>query len=351
LESWKKLSEMTEPEEQAKLVHAYAGTYHGGGHMNFKHPRPETVNNTHIRENGASLWSLMEMTESGMGSDNITAAEACALWLAEHPNEPKLESDWTRHYELRLAYERQMLEAQGGRAAMIEMEVGGWLGNYQIRKVNKSNATGRVVSVQIFAPPRYSKDNKPALIVVNIERLDVSAYRPPSEADKAALEEIKKAEKAAAPKKAVCPLINPTYADAERLQAILNERYKADHCARHLKAYGRDYADEFKPSTVCRITQKTYSEVSKGSYARAETRGLCRDGNLEERQYNMYSRERTERERLRGPAVCLVRTTGGDGSNYGPRRLIVLTDKAQKPFPAEVWEKYNPQPKLELATV
>ena len=46
-------------------------------------------------------------------------------------------------------------------------------------------------------------------------------------------------------------------------------------------------------------------------------------------------------------ALCQLRQTWGDGeskmSNQSPaRRVIVLTDKPQKPLPAAVWETYTP---------
>lgn len=287
----------------------------------------------------------------------IEAAAVAREWLdAKGWETPKpfdfTKGDWHQHLTLRLAYENQMLEAQGGRAAFVEMEVGGWVGSHQIRKVNKSNATGRVVSVTIAAPTRANFDKKGqpysetnprpmTLHTLTVERMAADIYRPPTDEERAALIATKKAEKAAAPKKDPCPLVNPLDDEAEDLQAILNERAKADHCRRHLKAYGRDYADQFKPSTVCRIPQGTYSAASQGSYARAETRGLCRDAELEDRRTNMYCREEKERRERIGKPVCQIRITGSDGSDYGAKRVIVLTDKPQKALPAAVWEAYT----------
>jgi len=65
---------------------------------------------------------------------------------------------WAKHYELRLAYERQMLEAEGGTAAAVEMEPGGFIGRHQIHKVNKSPITGLVVSVAVRGPSSNSYD-------------------------------------------------------------------------------------------------------------------------------------------------------------------------------------------------
>lgn len=257
--------------------------------------------------------------------------------------------DWIAHLELRLAYENQMLEAQGGRAAHVEMVPGGFIGQRQIQKVNKSHVTGRVVSVLVrdnhassvnrWGNPWPDGVAKILSHTIETERLPVNAYRAPTAEELAAFEIAKKARKAAAPTKEVCPLINPTDADAERLQAELNARALSSHCRRHLKAYGKDYADSFKLSTVCRIVQATYSAASSGSYARAETRGLCKGVEIEPQSSNMWSSSAKSEAERRGPALCKIRITQSNGSDYGAKRVIILTDKPQKPLPASVWEK------------
>lgn len=145
--------------------------------------------------------------------------------------------------------------------------------------------------------------------------------------------------KGAAPKSDPCPLINPTDADAERLQATLNEKTKADLAAR--KARGA-WAEEYTESKVLRIPQAVYSRFSKGSYASAQTRGLFRGGAMAGTYYraNEKLREQFGRE------VCQVRATSG--GNYMADRVIVLTDKPQKPLPAAVWE-LSAQEKAEKA--
>ena len=280
--------------------------------------------------------------------------------LRKFEKSPSYYPNWLEHTKLRLAYENQMLEAVGGRAALVEMEVGGWIGSHQIHKVNKSNASGNVVSVEI----QYMSDSNqygrewsdgkgPRLLkmLYNVERLKASVYRAPTPEEKAAfLEAVKiaKKERAATAPKGV-PLINPTDADAERLQDALNNEAKAAHCESHLRRYGKDYADQFKPSTVCRIKQATYSAASKGSYAQAETRGLCRNMKMEPRATNMWNSQAVENAKLRGPKVCEIRTTGSDGMDYGARRVIVITDKPQKPLPAAVWESAPAQAELVTA--
>lgn len=349
---FKKLSLMTDPEKQNELVRHYLGHYCHTSY-NFKHPRPETVTNDHIKENGSSLYTLMGMVQSGYGSSDITGAEACAMWFAEYPNEPKQDDCWTEHYKLRLAYENQMLEAQGGRAAHVEMIAGGFIGSHQVQRVNKSPATGRVVSVMVkertHGKDRWGNDDPKApefrLVQIDTERLPADAYRAPTDDELAAFNAEQKQAKARAKEaraKTAIPLINPTEADAERLQAIWNERAKARHCAAYLKEYGRDYADDFKPATVTKIKQETYSANSKGSYARAETRGLRRDAHLAPRESNMYNEAQAKRDKEQGPAVCNIRITYGGDGQFTPRSVIVLTDKPQKPLPAAVWKALKP---------
>lgn len=295
-----------------------------------------------------------KIMQQARGGDETPVAHVwCGLgrgghWVAEKHLEgiKAAYASSIQHLNLRLSYETQMLEAQGGRAAFVEMEVGGWIGEKQIRKVNKSSATGRVVSVEVmgttsgFTKESGYKEHKTwaCPVLVNVERLAVDAYRAPTDEDKKAIAATIKAEKAALPKAPACPLVNPTNEDAARLQQALNERAKEDNDARQIRAYGKVYT-EYKPSTVCRIPQAVYSANSKGSYARAETRGLCRNMELESRKSNMYNREEKEAEKRRGPKVCEIRTTSSDGSDYGARRVIVITDKPQKALPVAVWSK------------
>lgn len=342
LDTWRKVQAIEDPEKQTALAKQLSGYL--SGRSTYAHPRPETVTSPYIQKNGGSLYELLHMVEREDGSSDITGAEACALFFSTH-QELGEEGDWLTHYRLRLAYEEQMLEAQGGRAAHVEMEPGGFIGNYQIHKVNKSPATGRVVSVHVWHPGRkvYKLGDRvlsPGLEQLNVERLSKEAYRPPTDEERAAFVEKVKADKAK--RKAEAPpaiqLINPTDADAQRLQDLWNARAKASHCARHLKSYGRDYAEEFKPVEIIRTTQAQYSASSKGSYARAETTELCKDG-YEYRHFSgCYGHEREAALKRQGPVVCKLRTASS-GDFYGPRRVIVITDKPQKPFPAALWEK------------
>jgi hypothetical protein len=343
--AWEKvasLPDLPESSEAWNLAHNIANT--SGDWGGYKHPEPDQVSE-YVREHGASLWSLLT-NEHGR---RITGHEAAALYLGrrKHPDDPgNSVNRWINHLRLRLAYENQMLEAQGGRLAHVEMEPGGWIGQHQVYKVNKSPATGRVTSVAVRVPKtnewRYKIANVPgadyALMTMDTERLPPDAYRAPTPEEKAEFEAMRKAEKKAkaerTPKGA--PLINPTDEDAERLQAILNNASKADSDARQVKAYGKVYT-EYKPSTVFPMMQAQYSEYSKGAYGHGETRGVCRGCELEPRKSNMWRSREAEDAVRRGPAVCKIRIGSANGSAYGAPRVIILTDKPQKPLPAEVW--------------
>ncbi len=303
---WQKIAAMTDPAEQFKAAQTFAG--YGYSSHDYTHPRSGRK---------GSLWDLMR----DGSPDQLTAPEACALYFAAHtsPDSPEWEqthlADWINHYKLRLAYENQMIEAAGGRAAFVEMEVGGWIGERQIRKVNKSNATGRAVSVTLKCRGSRYDGKAPGwcLIPYNIERLPADAYRPPTPEDLAALESEKAEEKATAPKKAPCPLVNPTDADAEKLQALLN-------------AHHAPYVGDTTPRTVSRCTQAAYSANSGGSYSRCETVEVTGGGFLISNNYMSKG--------SRFPGVVKVRMHG--------RRVIVLTDKPQKPFPAVLWNDPRP---------
>ncbi|WP_254512288.1 DUF3560 domain-containing protein [Anatilimnocola floriformis] len=217
---------------------------------------------------------------------------------------------WKAHYELRIAYERAMLENEGGMAAEVEMIAGGFIGRAQIDRVNKSNVTGRVVSVQIGRK------------VFNIERLGADVYRAPTEEELAAFhaatKERKAKEKAARP--TAPPLINPTEEDAERLQAIWNANEKARFDA-------RPRGEEFKPSAVRRMTQAEYSERSKGTYARCRTIDVSEQ--LKERRRNAMGYEVAGR-------VTVFKVRRSDAMHnqlYRADCVLVITDKPQKPLP------------------
>lgn len=278
-----------------------------------------------------SLWCIAQ-------TEGVNGAQVAELWLAAHKLAPD-DNAWTQHYKLRLAYENQMIEAQGGRAAHVEMIPGGWLYGKQIRKVSKSPVTGRVVSVLVKVAQvtgwHYNVHNVKgtdfALAKFETERLPVDAYRAPTPEELVEFASETKAEKKAAKATApaTIPLINPTDADAERLQALWNETERQDTERRKART---GYAEEHTPSTVLGMTQAQYSANSQGTYAKAETRGVFKGGAMQESYYNAAEKMRAKY----GREVCKVRQTSC-GNNQA-HRVIILTDVSQKPLPAAVWE-------------
>lgn len=253
---------------------------------------------------------------------------------------------WLTHLELRLAYENQMIEAEGGRLAAVEMVCGGFLYGKQIYKVNKSPATGRVTSVAVKVARvtswTYRVENVPganyALATFDTERLPPDAYRAPTETELAEYEATRKAEKKAAKatKPAPIPLINPTDEDAERLQAVWNDAIRAHGEARKAKD-PHCYVPEFEAQSVIRITQAQYSALSGGTYSQLETIEICRTGKRAPR-HHLWTEEGRKRVAEAGPSICKVRK--GSGKNYMADRVVILTDKPQKPLPAAVWLPY-----------
>lgn len=286
----------------------------------------------------SSLYSLLSDPV-----DPITGAEAAALYLAavsDPQREGSYSARWSAHYNLRLEYERAMLENEGGTAAAVEMEPGGWIlpgrreswrfrggdGStwMQVQKVNKSPATGRVTSVAVLAltsndydrkGKAYGPDNPRPLVSVNlnVERLGEDAYRPPTDAERAAFKQHK-----AATKPAPVPLINPTDGDAERLQAYLNAR-----AAESARDANRRAAD---PRTVERITQARYSRFSGPD----SIYSTC--------QFSIGGREFKVRCRARGFTEYLA-----------ARTVLVLSDKPQKPLPIDWAAVELPAPVIEPA--
>lgn len=260
----------------------------------------------------ASLYSLL--TDS---ADPITAGEAAALWLdgkssPTHFNETR----WGKHYALRLAYERAMLENEGGSAAAVEMEPGGTIGKYLVIRVHKSNTTKAVVSVTVYAPGTEVWGKKVDFQRINIQRFGSDIYKPPTDEGRAeaarllaGISEKKKARNAGAPK-----LINPTREAADALQAAIN----AD-CARKYARCGRPEVFE-----VLELTQAQYSAKSGGNYSPFDTYYVRAGGRLDRTSRDMYV---GDLDKL--PIACKVRACS---VSWG-YRVIVLTDKPQAALP------------------
>lgn len=308
-ELWQKVAAEADPVKAFALATLAAGSCHSYG---YKHPRPDESISGYVQENGTSLWSLLTHE-----ANPITGAEAAALWLegCKAPDDPASSSNrWIAHLKLRLAYEHQMLEAQGGRAAFVEMEAGGWIGKHQIQKVNKSPETGRVVSVRVRMPSR-EEFGRTVDRLLTVERLASDVYRAPTEEERMAFAENKRAakkERATAPKGP--QLINPTMEDAEKLQAVWNGVRKS-------------YQSEVQ--TVKPMTQAEYSTGLMAGYCK--TRDITGGGFMDQTRFN----------RADFPTVAKVRSCG--------YRVVVITDKPQKALGAEVW--YDPRPAVRAEVI
>lgn len=310
-QSFERIAVIASPEEQTKAAILLCGSHHIWAE--YLHPRAAMHPREYRRTNPTSLYSLLTDDD-----DAITGKEACELFFSDHA-QPKSENIVTRHYELRLAYENQMLEAQGGRAASLEILPGGKIGGKLIVKVCKSPVTGRVVSVFIKGQKvegyAYRTRKVPgadySLHQIETERLPQNAYTPPTPESLEELKALESARKAKRAEKEPCPLVNPTEADAEKLQAIWNA-----------------VQSEREPATVWKMTQKEYSERSAGRVNICETLTICETGFRHRSRYG---------ELLTRFDVFKVRM--GRGGSNSAFRVVVLTDKPQKALPWDALEK------------
>lgn len=315
------------------------------------HPTSEDANAEarRIWKHGFGAYDLLTKTEFvGKAFERLTPRQVAELYLSKnpHPDTPDTyDARWSRHYELRIGYEKAMLEAEGGMAGECDIEPGGWIasrgrargclneadaGWLQVQRVHKSQATGRVTSVKVWGTTTgYSKESgyteqktRPCLVTIEVSRLGENAYRPPTDEERAAFKAAQseaKAERKATAAPSI-PLVNPTDGDAERLQQLMNEHAEAAHKR-------RDRYATFTPETVLRMTQAQYSAASKGSYSACEARTIHADGRPARRSTNLWSSEGKRYDDSLPAAVCKLRM------RYD--RVIVLTDKPQKPLPLD----------------
>lgn len=339
-DAWKRVAAQEDASKAFEWAYALANS--GACYLDFQHPRlPD--------DRKRSLYSLLTHPV-----DPITGHEAAALYLAE-VSDPRREGSysarWTAHFELRLSYERAMLENEGGSAAAVEMEVGGFIragrrtgsvftdvpgGWMQIHGITKSPATGRVSSVKVMGLVGCSNP-VPGLVSIKVGRLGDDAYRAPTDEERAAFKASQAEQKAelTAKRKAnpLPQLVNPTAADAERLQALWNA--EASDRARRAKAY-----DLPEDSQVLRLTQAEYSARSKGSYSHYET------AEVSERLRILRRGDHAGRV-----TAFKIRTGPSGGSSlYRARRVVVITDKPQRAIPwesaAELLEQQPSEDKL-----
>ena len=341
-DEWKEISEMVGAEIplplteegsaiSAEMNDAQRKAYNlanGRGLLLSYHPTSHEANDTakQLWHHGFSAYDFLTRTDFlGKPFERFTPKQYARLYLetVKEPGRPGSYADrWSRHYELRVGYEKAMLEAEGGMVGDLEMEPGGWIrpsrrdiqfgravvnndGWCQILRVNKSPKTGRVTSVAVLGADPYLNDHEVKARTINVERLGEDAYRAPTDEER---ESFKQSRKTAKANKHVVSLINPTDEDAERLQKLWNRRQ--EKTSRH--------------GEIRRMEQTKYSWLSKGDSVMT----VQIDENAKRCKYSGK------------PAVFKVRVTWGF---YGTDSVIVLTDKPQKPLPLD-WEALEEKP-------
>lgn len=305
---------------------AYTMANAGSYRLAIRHPDSEAANAAAQKLhgqywNGFSAYDFLTDNEfCGVPFRRLTPREYAALYLATATNPEDYGKRWSEHYEFRLTYERAMLAAEGGSAAEVEMEAGGWVrvgstrthrhliavdGWAQVLKVNRSPVTKRITSVVVHGrdPFGYAdpgEGQKIREILLNIERAGENAYRAPTDEERAAFQTAKKAAKKAKP---TISLINPTDVDAEKLQALLNQQ-----AADYARSKGREPSE---PREVKRMTQAEFSRFSGP------------DGYYAVKEFKF------------GEIVFKCRRKRVGFTDYNAAEsVIVLTDKPQKPLPA-----------------
>jgi hypothetical protein len=307
---------------------AYLLCSDGRDHASLWHPTNEAVN-AKAREiwgHGLGTYDLLcKDSFASVPMERLTPRQVAELYLSRIKNPAEQESfiRWREHYEMRLTYERAMLENEGGSAANVEMVPGGFVNIrgewYQIQKVNRSTATGRVVSVQVWGTStgytresNYTKqETRPRLVNVNIERKGEAIYREPTPEELAEFNAAKIAKAKANP---TPPLINPTPADAARLQKILNDR-----AAEQAREKGK------KPPSIAEVVETTQANYSRYS-GESSIYHTCVI-TVGENRFKCRMKHR------------------GFYEHWTADSVVVLTDKPQKPLPLDQTPTAaNPEP-------
>jgi len=296
---WLKINDMPESEDKTKAAENMAG---GSGWWDYPHPRNP--------ERKTSLYSLLTHNPDGP----ITGSEACKIYLDRNPDREGKKSRGLEHTELRLSYENQMLEAAGGKAADVEMKVGGIYKGFLIHKVNKSPVTKQVVSLVTTAPKTgYSwhdiKGTELSWFKIDVSRDVQGGYTEPTPEGIQKVKDFQKQLKAGATKKP--SLINPTREAAQRLQDIWNEAKAGDDWAK-LNNPGK--------SEIVEMTQKGYTNRSQGDYSPCKAVYITVSGKI-----LRYSRTSEE-------TACKVRIMDSNSFSAADH-VVVITDKPQKALP------------------
>ena len=293
--AWNEVREQEDLESAQQKAEFLAGDLIG---LNFVHPRT-----------GKENWLHYLMRDE---NDPLTPYEAADLYFSKIKRPDPEKNRILNHYKLRLAYERQMIEAEGGSADELEMLEGGFIGRHQILKVNRSPITKKIVSVTVRGTAQELRGWGGAQEItqtLNIQRASKEAYRAPTPEELEAFKSMQTAEKqqkkeanAGAPK-----LINPTKEEAQRLQDIWNEGKK-------------------EIQTITEMTQAEYKKYSSGSYGSCETVRICEDGTQKSTHWNAKDGHKK--------IVCKVRR-GYKSANFSNAAysVIVITDKPQKTLP------------------
>lgn len=312
---WEQVANDPNPDTATQAARLLAGRSRAG-YYDFEHPR------TGKKE------SLYRLTDPE-GEDPISGHEAAALMLSAlvDPDSDKWnETRLARHIDhcnLRLAYERQMIDAAGGNAGEIDIKPGDYFAGHVVAKTYRSNASGRITSVDVVLTRDAGRGDRYGwywkggnvcyqkagqLARLKVDESTGDRYQPATPESLAILENWQakdKKRKAAAPK--APPLVNPTDEEAERLQAIWNA--------------ARKRAGYTEQREVTRLTQAEYSARSKGSHSYYETANIAPGGRRPRSRYFADLE----------PTICKVRSAG----HYG--NVVILTDKPQKPLPAAVF--------------
>jgi hypothetical protein len=327
-------------EKREGEAHALADAYEAGPavHGNQSLARAERARARHDRlgEKATTQWGKAEywtsrtagvirhalhLERADVRFRRIKGYESDARRLANRTDARGMR--WAAHYDCLLAYERQMLAAQGGAGVVeVEMVVGGFIDDRQIVKISKDRA-GRVSKVYFSVPAGADYWTRYAACV-KAEKIN-GDYRAPTPEELDLFNGVKKAKKAAAPKDPV--LINPTPESAQALQDYWNACYLAEL----VKAGNKYRIDEFKPETICKMSQKEYSNASAGNHSFYQTRYLRVNWSIKSTS-NMWTSEEAKANEV--PAACRIRLVGGGYSS--PRRVVVIVDKPGKELPARV---------------
>lgn len=280
----------------------------------------------------SKVYDGVEYVRKYMGEDAVAKGHDCigifgqgrgamprSYRKADGPPQHNLRG--TAHLGMRIAYERQMLAAQGGTKADADMEVGGFIDGNQIERLTKDRA-GRVNKVLL-----HSGTNGNALLRWHAAERIKGAYRPPTDEERQAFQAKRKALAATKPKDP--PLINLSAEDAQALQTYWNAKAAKSLTKRCKDSYPAEYLTkqvaEVEAVKPAGLPQAYYSDLAKGSY------GSCRTVDV--------SADWTDVTRMHGQAVAFrVRTAdpGSTGNYYAARRVVHLTDKPCTHLPARI---------------